>query len=344
MLCTVCLEKYKERRRQDGRSVYPFMKKALSYLLAAVLMGTVALCTGCQKQTVAEPSTEGVVTEIAGTAQADDAQDLALPNGEPPASTTAPLVTKPTTTKAFKESPIIQAIAGAQNATKPATTATTAAQVEEPTTVTAEEPQPEDPTTTTTTKPAASPDMLNNYVLKYIHSGTYTETISAFGNDHSKDDKLTKVVRGGQTAYSITIPAAGLTFKTFPLDGKYYLATPTKYCELTKAQYDNLCGCLGNAFCNFDALQYQKTETVREGFRTSTCEYFDMNGNTLILWFSKNALTKMQLSTSSGTESLPMSVTGSADSAYFTLNTDLEKVDYAALESLVSLATLFFGA
>lgn len=289
------------------------------------------------------------MTELAGTSRTDaqSEDDLALPNGETPAQTTAPLVTKPTTTKKFQEAPIIQAIAGAQNATKPAqtttTTTTTAPQPDEPSAAVSEAP-PEEPTTTTTTKPAASPEMLNNYVLKHIHSGTYTETISAFGNDHSADDKLSKIVRNGQTAYWITIPAAGLTLKTFPMDGKYYLATPTKYCELTKAQYDSLCGSLGNAFCNFDALQYQKTEKVREGFRTSTCEYFDMNGNTLILWFSKNALTKMQLSTASGTESLPMSVTGSADSAYFTLNTDLEKVDYAALESLVSLATLFFGA
>lgn len=306
--------------------------------MAGALLAATAAFAGCDKAQVSEPSTEPALTGIAATTQnADD--DLALPQSHAPASTTAPLVTSASTTKKFQEAPIMQAIANAQNApTKPATTTTTTAAQTESESTTAPATVP------STTQPAGSPDMLNNYVLRHIHSGTYTETISAFGNDHSSDDKLSKIVRGGQTAYWITIPAAGLTFKTFPLDGKYYLATPSQYCELTKSQHDSLCRSLGNAFCNFDALQYQKTENVREGLRTSVCEYFDMNGSTLVLWFSKNALTKMQLTTASGTETLPMTVSGSADSAYFTLDQGLEKVEYATLEALVSLAGVFFGA
>ncbi|MDD6061298.1 MAG: hypothetical protein PUB99_01625 [Oscillospiraceae bacterium] len=313
------------------------MKKLCSILMAAALLGTVAAFAGCDKAQVSAPSTEPALTGIAATTQGDLEDDLALPQSDKPASTTKPLVTAATTTKKFQEAPIMQAIADAQKTTAAPTTTVTVPQTEN-------EPASVPTTAATTTQPAGSPDMLNNYVLQYIRSGTYTETISAFGNDHSSDDKLSKIVRDGQTAYWITIPAAGLTFKTFPMDGKYYLATPSQYCELTKSQYDSLCSTLGNAFCNFEVLQYQKTESAREGLRTYTCEYFDMNGSTLVLWFSKNALTKMQLTTASGTESLPMSVSGSADSAYFTLDQSLENVEYAKLEPLVSLAGVFFGA
>lgn len=316
------------------------MKKLLAIFAAAAI-----LCAcGCGKQAAQNETTEPVVTAPQTAEQLDD--DLALPAVNDSGSTTAPVVagtTQPTT--AFVQSPALQAIEQAQNAPEPTTTA--APEPTEPAATEPAEPTPGEPTTQPTTQPTTEPttqapktaELLQSAVLAPINSGTYTMTISAFGKDHSSDDKLVKIVRGGETAYWLTIPAASLTYKVFPNGGSYYLATPSKYCELTKAQYDAVCKSFNNAFCNFSALNYQKTETVREGLKKYTCEYFDLNGATLVLWYNNGSLFKLQIAG----ESLPMTVSAGADDAYFTLNPSLEKVDYATLESLVSLAGAFFG-
>ncbi len=315
------------------------MKKILAVFAAAAI-----LCAcGCGKQTVQNMTTEPDTAAATAAERLDD--DLALPAVNDSGSTTAPVVaetTQPTT--AFVQSPALQAIEQAQNVpetttaapepTEPAATEPADPAVSEP----ASQPATEKPTEPTTEAPKKA-ELLQSAVLAPINSGTYTMTISAFGKDHSDDDKLKKIVRGGETAYWITIPAAGLTYRVFPNGGKYYLATPSKYCELTKAQYDSVCKSFNNAFCNFSALKYQKTETVREGLKKYTCEYFDLNGNTLVLWYANGSLFKLQVAG----ESLPMTVSGGADGGYFTLDPSLEKVDYATLESLVSLAGAFFG-
>ena len=316
------------------------MKKLLAIFAAAAI-----LCAcGCGKQAAQNETTEPVVTAPQTAEQLDD--DLALPAVNDSGSTTAPVVagtTQPTT--AFVQSPALQAIEQAQNAPEPTTTA--APEPTEPAATEPAEPTPGEPTTQPTTQPTTEPttqapktaELLQSAVLAPINSGTYTMAISAFGKDHSDKDKLVKIVRGGETAYWITIPDANLTYKVFSNGGSYYLATPGKYCELTKAQYDAVCKSFNNAFCNFSALNYQKTETAREGLKKYTCEYFDLNGTTLVLWYNNGSLFKLQIAG----ESLPMTVSAGADDAYFTLDPSLEKVDYATLESLVSLAGAFFG-
>ena len=325
------------------------MKKVLAVCAAAAI-----LCAcGCGKQTnkpaAAQESTDAAAVIEMTEPQFDD--DVALPAVNESGSTTAPVVANTTQPATFVQSAALQALEQAQNApqtTAPAATTTTAPPAEPTTTPDNPSPsepaqQPAEPTTEKPTEPTTeSPktaELLQSAVLAPINSGTYTMTISAFGKDHSEDDKLMKIVRGGETAYWITIPAAQLTYRVFPSGGKYYIATPTRYCELTKAQYDTVCKSFNNAFCNFSALKYQKTETQRDGLKKYTCEYFDLSGNELVLWYQNGKLTKLAVAG----ESLPMTVSGGADSSYFALDDSLEKVDYATLESLVSLAGAFFG-
>ena len=323
------------------------MKKILAFLAAAAV-----LCAcGCGKQTAAEVETTGEETAAVQTVASSDLQeDFAMPAVNESGSTTAPVITQPTQpTTAFQQAPILQALEQAQNNPVTETTTQSAETTTQPESTLPGEEQPSEApaqsTTSTTAKPpettqkAQTAELLQSAVLAPIGSGTYTMTISAFGKDHSSDDKLSKIVRGGETAYWITIPAAGLTYKVFPGGGKYYLATPSKYCELTKAQYDSVCRSFNNAFCNFSSLKFKRSETVREGFKKYTVEYFDIGGSELSLWYDGGKLFKMQMAG----ESLPMTVSSGADGSYFTLDTSLEKVDYATLESLVSLAGAFFG-
>ena len=318
-----------------------------------VLSAVAALVCGCGKTVPVSQTTEPETTAQAVSVPAQNEDDVALPQDNVGGSTTAAVVSPAAagTTSAFQQSAIMQALATAPQTpvtTEPPTETTTApAGDETPSEAPSEANDPAAATTTTkpeeTTK-AATAELLHSSVLKHINSGNYTETISAFGKDKSSDDKLSKIVRGGQTAYYLTIPAAGLTFKVFPSGGKYYLATTGKYCELTKAQYDGICKTFGNAFPNFSALQYKKTETVREGLRKYTREDFTLGSTPLSLWYSGGALFKMEMDTGEGTQSLPITVTGAADAGYFNLAEGLEKVDYAAVESLVQLSELFFGA
>lgn len=316
--------------------------------LLAVFAALAILCAcGCGKQTAENETTEPASALLTTAAPLDD--DLAMPAINESGSTTAPVVadtTQPTT--AFVQSSALKALEQAQK--QPTTTTTAAPESTEPAATEpagqgdpspteSAAPTTEKPTETTTQAPKQA-QLLQSAVLAPINTGTYTMTISAFGKDHASEDKLVKVVRGGETAYWITIPAANLTYKVFPSGGKYYLATPSNYCELTKAQYDSVCKSFNNAFCNFSALNYQKTETAREGLKKYTCEYFDLGGTTLVLWYDNSGkLTKLAVAG----ETLPMTVTAGADDAYFTLDPSLEQVDYATLESLVSLAGAFFG-
>ena len=316
------------------------MRKVLALFAAAAIL----FACGCGTQTAPEATTEPTLAELTTAPQLDD--DLALPAINESGSTTAPVVagtTQPTT--AFVQSPALQALEQAQDAAPATTTTTTTAPTQDDPAAT--EPNDQTPSETattqapteTTTQAPKKAEMLQSAVLAPIKSGTYTMTISAFGKDHSDEDKLVKLVRGNETAYWITIPAANLTYKVFPSDGSYFLATPSKYCELTKAQYDSVCRSFNNAFCNFEALQYQKTETVQEGLKKYTCEYFDFGESPLILWYSGGSLVKLEIEG----ESLPMTVNAGADNAYFSLEPSLEKVEYETLESLVSLASAFFG-
>ena len=318
--------------------------------MVLVLASVAVLACGCGKTAApTAQTTEPETTAQAAVPAVDDEDDVALPMDYVGGSTTTAVVAS---TTAFQKSAIMQELA-----TAPQTPVETAPPAETTSAPAQDEPQTEAPsaaeqpaaTTTTTTKPepttkAATAELLQSSVLKHIQSGSYTETISAFGKDKSSDDKLYKIVRNGQTAYYITIPAAGLTFKVFPSGGKYYLATPTKYTELTKAQFDAVCKSFSNAFINFSALQYQKTEQVREGLRKYTREDFTLGGKPVSLWYSNGALFKMEMDTGEGTESLPITVSGAANGSYFELGDGLEQVAYADLESLVQLAGLFFGA
>ena len=296
-------------------------------------------------------TTERATVETAVPAAAEAEDDVALPKENEGGSTTAPVITSTTVvpTTAFQRSAIMQELANTPEEPEPPTTAPE----QEPETQAAEENPAEQPeqTQTTTTKPeettkAPSAELLERSVLKHIQSGNYTITVSAFGKDHKNEDKIYKIMRGGETAYYVTIPAAKLTFKVFPSDGKYYLATNSQYCELTRSQYDHLCSTLNNAFCDFTALRnkYQQTETVRQGLRKYTREDYSVGGKALSLWYSGGALFKMEMETSDGTESLPTTVSGAADSKYYTLGSQLTQSEYSEMESLVQLAELFFGA
>ena len=305
-----------------------------------------ALCSCGKTAAPAAQPTEPESTQAVPAAAVED--DVALPQENDGASTTIAVVgsTMPVVPSTeFRPAAILQEIETAPQTpapTDPPTEATTAPANEAVT-------EAEAPAATTTTKPeettkAATAELLQSSVLAPIQSGTYTETISAFGKDKNQNDKLYKIVRNGQTAYYFTIPDVNLTFKVFPSDGKYYLATPTQYCELTKSQYDHFCSTFNNAFINFSALQYQKTETVREGLRKYTREDFTVGGKTLSLWYNSGSLFKMEMDTDEGKQSLPMTVSGGADARYYTLGDGLEQVDYAALESIGQFADLFFGA
>lgn len=314
------------------------MKKVLAVLAAAAI-----LCAcGCSLQTNknnAQQTTEPV--SASGTAAPLQEDRPALPDVNDSGSTTAAVTDAPaeSTTVLNNDVPTTApTTTAAPDTTTAAPTPTDPTKPTEKPTETAAPTTTEKPTETTTEAPKTA-ELLESAVLAPIRSGTYTMTVSAFGKDRSADDKLMKIVRGGETAYWITIPAAGLTYKVFPSGGKYYIATPSKYSELTKAQYDAVCKSFNNAFCNFSALKYQKTDTAREGLKKYTREYFELAGNTVVLWYNNGSLFKLQVAD----DSLPMTVSGGADSAYFTLDPSLEQVEYAQLESLVSLAGAFFS-
>ncbi len=230
--------------------------------------------------------------------------------------------------------------------TSPSTTSTTAPTTQpttQPTTAPTTQPTTQPTTESATNKQNGTSELLNKYVLAPINSGNFTMTISAFGEDKSPDDKLIKTVSGGKTAFWFSIPAANMSFKVFPSDGKYYLATESKYCELTKAQYDSCCATFNRGMYNFGGLSYQQTETVRDGFSLYTCEQFKTaDGKDCILWFNGNQLTKLELKIDGVSQSLPMTVSSSVNSNYFSLGADLEQVDYETLKSYIDLAGLFF--
>ena len=320
------------------------MKKILAFLAAAAV-----LCAcGCGKQTAANVQTTEAESAAAQTTQGDLQEDFAQPAVNESGSTTAPVVAQPTTQPATvpQQAPILRALEQAQNNPAPATTA----QPEE-TTTQPDAPQGETPSETpgqsetqTTVKPTEpttvqqTPPLLPSAVLQPINSGTYTITISAFLKDKSSDDKLSKIVSGGQTAYWITVPATNLTFKVFPSGGKYYLATNTQYCELTKAQYNTVCNNLNAPFFNFSALQFKRSETVREGLKKYTVEYYDLGGSELALWYSGDSLIKVQMAG----DSLPMTVSGSAAGNYFTLDSGLKEATYQELEPIINLSGVLF--
>lgn len=310
------------------------MKKILAFISAAAVI----FACGCSVQSrvaqnVQDEDEFEQQTDLPGVNQ----EDLALPAINDSGSTTAPVVTSTTV-------PPVQTTQAPQpSETTPTTEPTPTTelpQTVQPSETITQPPQPSEttPTTQPTTQPAQTAKLLQSAVLQPINSGTYTITISAFLKDQSSDDKLSKIVRGGQTAYWITVPATGLTFKAFPSDGKYYLATPTKYCELTKSQYSSICGNLNAPFFDFSTLKFKRSETVREGLKKYTVEYFDLNGREAALWYSGNSLVKMQIDG----ESLPMTVSGSADSSYFTLGSGLEEVSYEELEPIINLSGVLF--
>lgn len=329
------------------------MKKLLAILSAAALLCAVGC--GCGTDGAQQDVTEQAVTTAQAIPAAEDFEDeVALPQENNGGSTTKPVIETTASTTAFQRSSIMQELA-----TIPQTPPQTDPPAEEtPAETEQAEPgeqaeQPEQPameaSTTakpeeTTAKPTA--ELLESSVLKHIQSGTYTITVSAFGKDHDSNDKVSKIVRGGAAAYFLTFPAQNMTVKVFPSDGKYYMTMSGKYCELTKSQYDHLASCFNNAFCDFTALrgQFQTSETVREGLRKYTREDYTVGGKDLSLWYSGGSLFKLEMATENGTESLPTTVTGTAESFYFTPDASAEAVGYADLESAAMLIELFFGA
>lgn len=323
------------------------MKKVFAILSASAILLTAGFAGGCAKKEAEDVfSTEAPITEVFRNDKVDE-EDMALPVIQNNESTTAPVTsatsapapTQPTstgttasdtTTSAAPTSTTPTATQPSTTTTKPAATTTT-----KPTTTTTTAP--------TTAKPAGTAELLNKSVLPVIKSGTYTMVVSGFTKDKSPDDKLYKFVRGGETAYYITIPYAKLSFRVFPNDGKYYLATNSKYCEITKEQYNKICTSFSHVICDFNALNYKKTEDVREGVQKYTCEYFDVSGTEVVLWYKSNSLFRMHLETDLGPETLSVSVSGGADSGYFNLSDNLEQAEYSTMESLVSSVGIFFG-
>ncbi len=253
------------------------------------------------------------------------------------------------TTEETTQESAITVMATTETETQTEPSATVPTQTTAPSTVpSTAKPTTTAPTTQPTTIPttggqSGSPELLNKYVLAPINSGNYTMTISAFGEDKSPDDKLVKTVSGGKTAFRFSIPAANMSFRVFPSDGKYYLASESKYCELTKEQYDSCCAIFNRGMYNFGGLSYQQTETVRDGFSLYTCEHFKTSdGNDCILWFNGNQLAKLELKIDGVSQSLPMTVSSSVNSDYFRLGEGLEQVDYETVKSYIDLAGLFF--
>ena len=279
---------------------------------------TVVTVTETATVTEAAETTE-ITTEITTEAVTNPVQTI--PNKAPDtsatqsASTAAPSTTVPTTQPTT------------ESTTQPTTESTT-----ESTTA-----------PTTAQKPQGTAELLNSSVLGPINSGSYTMTISAFGKDKSPDDKLIKTVSGGKTAFWFSVPAANMAFKIFPQDGKYYLATETMYCELTKEQYDTGCATFNRGMYNFSGLNYQKTETVREGLSFYTCEHFKTSdGTDCVLWYKNNQLQKLEVVIDGASQSLPMTVSSSVNQNYFTLSAELQESDYETLKAYMDLAQLFF--
>lgn len=317
---------------------------------------TVAFASGCSKEDASEPSsTEAPIVPVNPqvTEVILDQNDVEFPQTSENVMATNPVATIPAQTQTIKAPTTgvpASTTAPATSATKPVTTqpvtttkpATTKA--ESTTKATTTKATTTAPTTTEpTTKPAATPELLNKAVMPAIRSGTYTMMVSGFTKDKSPDDKLYKYVRGGQTAYYITIPATNLNFKVFPSDGKYYIVMGNKYCELTKEQYDRVCTSFSHGFADFNALKYKKTETNREGLQKYTCEYFDVYGSEVVLWYKNDALYQMRMNTGSEVETLTINVSSGVNSAYFTLGEGLEETDYSSAESLIGIAATFFG-
>lgn len=313
------------------------MKKVIAVVVMVVailaIMFAVAKFAFDPKETedisTTETTAESTLPETSTEAESESQTILVL---NPIEDDTKPSVTIPSTTKPTTKPTT-------EPTTKPTTQPTT-----QPTTESTTQPTTK-PTTTepTTQQSAGSAELLNKYVLSAINSGSYTMSISAFGEDKSPDDKLVKTVNGGKTAFRFSIPAAKMSFTVFPSEGKYYLATDIKYCEMTKAQYDNICATFNRGMYNFGGLSYQKTESVRDGFSVYTCEHFKTSdGKDCVLWYNGNQLSKLELKMDGVSHSLPMTVSSSVNTDYFVLNEGLEQVDYETLKSYVDLAGLFF--
>ena len=288
----------------------------MAFLAAAVL-----LCAcGCGQQTTAEVQTTETPTQPSGQVTINAQQeDLALPVADWNDSMTA----QPTDVPATVPEPIATEPAPVEPVpTEPAPTE--AAVPSE----TAAPPATERPTETTT-QGAKKAELLPSAVLAPINSGTYTMTVSAFLKDNSKEDQLKKFVRSGDKAYRLSIPSSNLDIRLFSDGGKYYLVASTQYCELTKAQFDELCGSLGNYFPDFSQMKYQKTETSGKLLNKTTTEYFDYGGKTVALQYDKKgALTQIE----SDGVTLPFTVKSGADSAVFSIPSNATQVEYADME------------
>ncbi len=301
------------------------MKKIIALFAAAAI-----LCAcGCGKQTV-QPET--TVPDPAATVAPMLDDDLALPAVNDSGSTTAAVVVTEQTTLPTTTLPTTQA---ETTTTEPAPTEPAATEAAVPTETAA--PTTEKPTETTTEPTTQGPktaQLLPKAVLAPINSGTYTITVSAFLKDSSKEDRLKKISRGSDKAYRLSIPSTNLDIRIFSDGGKYYLVAQSKYCELTKEQFDEMSNSLNNYFPDFSQMKYLKTETSGKLLNKTTTEYFDYNGKTVALQYDKNgALTQIEFD---GT-TLPFSVTSGADSAVFSIPSDLEKAEYKDMEFVAGL-------
>ncbi len=322
--------------------------------MIAILSVAALLCaSACGKQAAQSETTSELQTTQPVT-QANIEDDLALPGVNESGSTTAPVVVQstaaPAVPAAVQQAPIMNVIADVQ-AAPPATQPPATQPPQTEAAAESDTPDaPEAPDVTTTTAPTttqaakSSPDLLNNSVLAPINSGTYTMSVSGFTKDKSPDDKLIKVSQGGNTGYRFAVPGVHFDYRVFSDGGKYYMADNNIYCELTKAQYDAVCGDLKNGFIQFNALQYQNTDETREGFTKYTREHFTAGNADVTLWYKNGALAKAEMKAGDVQDTLPMSVSGSADSGFFKLGEQLQPSTYENMKAYADFANMFFGA
>lgn len=316
----------------------------IAVLSVAVLLLSASAC-GSRRDVQPETTVPETTQE---TTQTDIEDDFAMPDLNESGSTTAPVIAQTTAPAAPVIQPVTPPEAPPSKQTPASETQTAAAPVSETQTTAA----PASETQTSATQPVettaaltkTSPDLLNNSVLAPINSGNYTMTVTNFTEKNkSSDDKLIQSSRGDDKAYRVTVPSAKLDYRVFSDNGKYYLADGSKYTELTKEQFDSISTAMKNNFVQFNNLQYEGTDEQREGLRNYTREHYTAGDADVTLWFRNKALDHVEIKAGGLQESLPMSVTGSADSSLFSLGESLEQVDYETLKSYADYTNLIFG-
>ena len=314
------------------------MKKMIAIASAAALLICLSACGSRTAQP--ETTTEAETTETTTFASVED--DLAMPDVYEGDATTEPIAAQPI-------APAIPAdVPPATQPSAPETPATEAPAREAPadtTAPTSAPPTTAPPATDTTTQLAkTSPELLNSSVLAPINSGNYTITVTSFTDKNkSADDKLVQSSKGSDKAYRVAVPSANLDYRVFSDNGKYYLADGSKYTELTKEQYDSLSNAMKSSFVQFNNLDYQGTDEQREGLAKYTREHYKAGSADVTLWFRNKSLDRVEVKAGDMQESLPTTVSGSADENLFKLSDSMTQATYEDLKWYAEYTNLIFG-